>query len=89
MKSNNRTTDHRQIKNWVNARAGIPVRIKKTSPMHKEGFLHIYFPDSNEDSDGFQRITWQHFFDVFQSAQLAFLYENAMNSRFHRFVNRE
>jgi len=89
MNDSSKTTDHRQIKSWADTRGGIPTRIKKTSKANRDGYLHIYFPEANEDNTCFQPITWQTFFDIFKSAQLEFVYQDGMDSTFHEFVDRK
>jgi hypothetical protein len=71
------TTDHGEIRRWVEARGGKPATVRGTG-------------DDNEDLEA---IDWDEFFDKFEEADLAFLYQektaDGKPSRFFKFVERE
>ena len=86
------TTDHNEIKKWVEKRNGQPATVKNTRRSDDEtGLLRINFPGySGEDS--LQEISWDEFFKKFDESELAFLYQEELKdggeSRFFKFVNR-
>lgn len=79
-------TDHEEIKKWVEARGGKPVRVKGT-----ENLLRIDFPGFN-GKDKLEEISWDEFFKTFDENNLAFLCQEqtaeGKESRFFKFINR-
>ena len=87
--STQKTTDHRFIKTWTESRNGIPARFIHAERQHPATILRILFPNQGEsDSTLLETLSWHEFFDVFDDARLAFLYENDLHSTFHEFVHR-
>ncbi len=86
------TTDHQEIRRWVEARNGHPAVVKSTQGGNSAsaGLLRIDF-DQPEQSLG--EVSWDEFFETFDSNQLAFLYQDktasGRKSRFNKFVNRD
>jgi len=85
------TTNHDQIRRWVEERNGKPTSVKNTSG-DGVGILRIDFPGySGEDS--LEEISWEDFFKKFDDSGLAFLYQeeksNGEQSRFNKFVSRD
>lgn len=67
------TTDHQQIKSWVEERGGAPAVVKGTGSGNDPGILRIDFPDyASEES--LRQISWDEFFDKFEKEQFAFLF---------------
>ena len=86
------TTDHDEIRRWVEARGGKPATVKGTGGNEEVGVLRIDFPGySGEDT--LEEISWDEFFAKFDEKNLAFLYQDATasgaESRFFKFVSRE
>lgn len=83
------TTDHKQIRHWIEARGGRPSVVKGTEGQDGEGVLRVEFrhPDKLEDVD------WDTFFKTFDDRELAFLHQDktadGQESRFFKFVRRE
>jgi hypothetical protein len=94
MESSNRTTDHEQIRRWVEARNGKPARVHGTGGNDDAGLLRIDFPEPHdeEDDENLEGISWDEFFATFDQKRLAFLYQDrtaaGAPSRFNRFVHR-
>lgn len=93
MSSSKQTTDHDQIRRWVEARHGKPVRVQGTGSGDDAGILRIDFPEENdEDDEDLEEISWEEFFQKFDEKRLAFVYQDQTASgepsRFNRFVNR-
>lgn len=89
MSTSHITTDHEEIRRWVESRNGRPAVVKGTEGPDGEGVLRIDFqhPDKLEDID------WDEFFKVFEDRKLAFLYQDktadGKPSRFFKFVKRD
>ena len=82
------TTNHTTIKKWVEERGGHPARVKATGREGSLGILRIDYPGySGEDT--LEELTWDEFFDAFDKNKLAFLYEDAENSRFSKLISME
>ncbi|HEY3779359.1 MAG TPA: hypothetical protein VGL35_15005 [Rhizomicrobium sp.] len=83
------TTDHEAIRHWTEARGGHPATVKRTERGHEPGVLRLDFDPPEE---ALEEITWEDFFDKFDEAGLAFLYQDrtasGKTSRFHKFVDR-
>ena len=80
------TTDHEEIRTWVEERGGVPARVKGT------GVLRIDYPGfSGEDT--LEPISWEQFFEAFEENKLAFLYQgetkSGKESRFSKLIDRD
>jgi hypothetical protein len=81
------TTDHDDIRKWVEERGGHPARVKGTSSDDSPGILRIDYPGfSGEDT--LEEITWDQFFEAFEDNDLAFLYQDEDDSRFSKLISR-
>ena len=81
------TTDHDEIKHWVESRDGHPATVDDGDDV---SVLRI---DFGEENDGLRRIEWEEFFEKFEEAGLAFLHQDTTDggeeeSRFNKFVSR-
>lgn len=79
------TTDHDDIRSWVEERGGHPARVEGTN------LLRIDYPGfSGEDT--LEEISWDELFQIFDKNKLAFLYQEETKdggqSRFSKFVER-
>ena len=86
------TIDHDEIRNWVEERGGNPARVKGTESKGSAGLLRVDYPGfSGEDT--LEKITWEEFFEAFDTNGLAFLYqeetEDGSQSRFSKLVSRD
>jgi hypothetical protein len=91
MSSANTTTNHDEIRKWVEKRGGHPAVVKATENKGQPGgLLRIDYdePGSNDDSR-LHRISWEEFFKSFDNNDLAFLYDPDSDSRFSKFVQKE
>lgn len=80
------TTNHDEIRRWVEERGGHPAEVKGTE------LLRIDYPGfSGEDS--LEEISWEEFFDAFEENNLAFLYQEKTKdggkSRFSKLIDRD
>ena len=82
------TTDHDTIRRWVEERGGHPARVAGTGGV---GILRIEFPGFGSD-ERLERISWDVWFEKFDSERLAFLHEERSDdgqvSRFNKLVDR-
>lgn len=84
------TTDHEEIRRWVEERDGAPAIVKGTE-RRGSALLRIDYPGfSGEDT--LEQIDWDEFFNIFDENNLAFLYQERTAdgdlSRFSKFVER-
>ncbi len=87
MASAKATTDHDEIRRWVEERGGFPAHVKRTGDESNPGVLRIDFPGYS-GADTLERISWDEWFDWFDRDKLAFLYQSVKNSRFSKLVRR-
>jgi hypothetical protein len=87
-----KTTDHDEIRKWVEARGGVPATVRSTGRKDEPGILRIQFQEQ-ESGDSLDEISWDDFFEKFEEQKLAFLYQDetkqGKTSRFFKFVNRD
>ena len=80
------TTDHDEIRQWVEERGGQPARVKGTN------LLRIDYPGFT-GGDTLEPLGWEEFFEVFDKNNLVFLYQEQTKdggeSRFSKFVDRD
>jgi hypothetical protein len=85
----NTTTDHDEIRRWVESRGGRPARVIETGNGGDPGILRINFDEPRGDDDvGLEEISWDEWFRAFDENELAFLYQDEGNSRFNKLVDR-
>lgn len=88
--STNTTTDHDEIKRWVEEHDGKPATVKATEEGGEPGVLRIDFPGGNDDR--LEEISWDDFFAKFEEQELALLYQqqkaDGSDSTFAKFVSR-
>lgn len=90
--SSHTTTNHDEIRKWVEARGGRPACVKTTGGKNDIGLLRIDYPGQGDDSK-LQTIEWDEFFDKFDKEKLAFLYQDktadGKESRFSKLISRD
>ena len=79
------TTDHDEIRRWVEERGGRPSHVTETGSSGDPGVLRIDFGDQDE---GLEEISWDDWFRAFEENELAFLYQDEGESRFNKLVSR-
>jgi len=86
------TTDHDEIRRWVEAHDGKPAYVAGTGSEDDPGVLRIDFPGGAGESE-LPHIDWDTWFEKFDDAALAFLYQekkaDGSDSTFFKLVNRE
>ena len=87
----NTTTDHDEIRRWVEEHDGRPVTVRGTSGGDDAGVLRIDFP-GGAGSDELEPIDWDEWFQKFDENRLAFLYQeqkaSGEDSTFFKLVSR-
>ena len=90
-RSATKTTDHDEIRKWVEKRGGHPAIVKDTADNGRRGaMIRIDFddPDGSKDA-GLKRVGWDQFFEIFDNNDLAFLHQDVDDNRFNKFVQRQ
>lgn len=86
------TTDHEEIRRWVEKRGGHPARVKGTERGESAGLLRIDYPGYSGEGK-LEEISWDEFFEGFEENNLAFLYQektkDGEQSRFSKLVDRD
>jgi hypothetical protein len=78
------TTDHDFIRNWVEERGGQPACVKGTGGKNDPGMIRIDFPGFS-GGDSLEPISWEEWFEQFDSNELALLYRDEVDGREDRF----
>jgi hypothetical protein len=85
------TTDHDEIRRWVEEHGGKPASVKGTETGDEAGVLRIDFP-GGIGTDELEHIDWDQWFDKFDESGLAFLYQeqkaSGEDSTFFKLVRR-
>lgn len=68
------TTDHEEIRRWVEEHDGKPLSVKGTESGDDAGVLRIDFP-GGAGADHLEPISWDDWFAKFEESNLAFLYQ--------------
>jgi hypothetical protein len=85
------TTDHQEIRKWVEARGGKPAHVKRTARGKGPGMLRIDYPGFS-DEETLEPMSWAQWFRAFDANDLAFVHQDAVKggrkSRVSRLVAR-
>jgi hypothetical protein len=85
------TTDHDEIRHWVEEHDGTPVTVRGTEHGDPAGVLRIDFP-GGAGEDRLEPISWEDWFEKFDEEGLAFLYQerkaSGEDSTFFKLVTR-
>lgn len=85
------TTDHDEIRRWVEEHDGKPATVRGTEEGDEAGVLRIDFP-GGAGGDELQHIEWDEWFEKFDDNKLAFLYQqekaSGEDSTFFKLVSR-
>jgi hypothetical protein len=86
------TSDHEQIRRWVEQRGGRPARVRSRGGGDDPGLLRIDFP-GGAGEEQLERISWDEWFETFDEGGLAFLYQELRaggeDSTFFKLVRRD
>jgi hypothetical protein len=88
--SSRTTTDHEAIRKWAEKRGGHPTSVTGTE--HGKEGAGVLRLDFGVKDEKLHAVDWDTFFDKFEEAKLAFLYQDKTSdgkmSRFHKFIHR-
>jgi hypothetical protein len=86
------TTDHDEIRQWVEEHDGTPASVRGTQRGDEAGVLRIDFPGGAGEDD-LEPISWDEWFSKFEANDLAFLYQqqkaDGEDSTFFKLVSRD
>jgi hypothetical protein len=82
------TTDHEEIKRWVESHGGNPATVKRTRSKRDVGLIRIDFPGFSGEGS-LEPISWDEWFSKFDAQGLAFLYQSGRNTNFNKLVRRD
>jgi hypothetical protein len=86
-----KTTDHDEIRRWVEEHGGKPAIVRGTED-GGGGVLRIDFPGGTGE-DELEHVSWEEWFRVFDERNLAFLYQDEKasgeDSTFFKLVSRD
>jgi glutathione synthase/RimK-type ligase-like ATP-grasp enzyme len=87
-------TDHDEIRKWAEARGGQPAVVRATHGKDGTGIIRLAFPDApNARDDALDEISWEEFFEKFDEAELALVYQEEAaggdKSNFNKLIGRE
>lgn len=68
------TTDHDEIRRWVEEHEGSPATVRGTGSGDDAGILRIDFP-GGAGEEALEHISWEGWFSAFEENELAFLYQ--------------
>ena len=85
------TTDHDEIRRWVEEHGGQPASVRGTESGDGAGVLRVDFP-GGAGEDQLEHIGWDEWFEKFEKENLAFLYQeqkaSGEDSTFFKLVSR-
>lgn len=79
------TTDHDQIRRWVEAHGGHPATVKRTRSARDPGLIRVDFPGYSGEKS-LEPIAWDDWFRKFDQQDLVFLYQDGPRTRFNKLV---
>jgi len=87
------TSDHDEIRKWAQARGGRPATVRSTHRKDDPGIIRIEFPGApNAKDENLEEVSWDEFFEKFDEAKLALLYQDQTasgeRSNFNKLVPR-
>jgi hypothetical protein len=84
------TTDHDEIRRWVEEHGGRPAVVRGTED-GDSAVLRIDFPGGSGDAE-LKPVSWEEWFEIFDRSNLALLYQerkaDGEDSTFFKLVNR-
>lgn len=86
------TTDHEEIRRWAEERGATPSSVMGTAREGDPGMIRLDFPGYSGEGS-LEKISWEEFFDAFETHQLALIYQEqtaeGQKSNFNKLVSRE
>jgi hypothetical protein len=88
MSAAKKTTDHGEIRRWVESHGGHPATVKRTRSKRDVGMIRIDFPGFSGEGS-LEPIEWDDWFAKFDEQQLALIYQEGKNTNFNKLVRRD
>ncbi len=84
----NTTTNHDEIREWVESKGGKPAAVDRTHEGGDVGLIELMFPKNKQSEHGsLVEISWDEFFDQFEASKLALIYDE--KSLFNKLIGRD
>jgi hypothetical protein len=88
------TQDHEEIRRWAEARQAKPAEVASTQKGGEPGILRFAFPKaSNRKDENLKEISWEDFFEKFDSNNLELVYQEktaaGKRSNFNKLIHPE
>ena len=88
------TTNHETIRKWAEKKGGKPAAVARTHQGGDVGIVRIMFPDApHSEHQALTEISWEEFFEKFDEADLALLYQeetaSGQRSNFNKLIGRD
>lgn len=88
------TQDHETIRHWAETRGAEPAEVTSTHRKDEPGVLRFCFPNAKaRNNQSLNRISWDDFFDKFDSSNLELVYQektaSGQRSNFNKLVHPE
>lgn len=85
------TQDHEEIRNWAEKRGARPAEVAHTHGKDEPGILRFCFPNARDkNNDNLREISWDEFFEKFDSSDLQLVYQektaSGQKSNFNKLV---
>jgi hypothetical protein len=81
------TTDHGEIRQWVESHGGHPATVKSTHRRGDLGIIRIDFPGYSGGGT-LEAISWDEWFEKFDDQELAFVHQDKRDSNFNKLIRR-
>ncbi|WP_052666052.1 hypothetical protein [Nitriliruptor alkaliphilus] len=89
----NTTTDHDTIRAWAEEHGGVPANVRGTADGEGAGVLTLDIVGYGAGEEELEHIEWDAWFEKFEDAGLAFLYQeqkaSGEDSTFFKLISRE
>jgi hypothetical protein len=88
------TQDHDEIRKWAEKRGAVPSEVASTHSKDEPGLLRFSFPRAKrKNDDNLSEISWEDFFEKFDSSNLELVYQektaSGQQSNFNKLVHPE
>lgn len=88
MAAANKTTDHDEIRRWVESHGGHPATVKRTRSKRDVGMIRVDFPGFSGEGT-LEPVSWDEWFAKFDEQELAFMYQEGKRTNFNKLVRRD
>lgn len=89
MKDPKITTDHDEIRTWIQSRGGVPQKVYNANALSDKPGLRIKFTNETLNTGRKLKakdVPWEEFFRDFEKMHLAFVYDNSNENKSKNFT---